>query len=45
MDELGHLELDGSGAELFQVLTEQEEKNGIAIASNEAFTGWASPPT
>jgi DNA replication protein DnaC len=26
---------------LFQVLTEREEKNSIAIASNEAFTGWS----
>jgi DNA replication protein DnaC len=25
---------------LFQVLTEREEKNAIAIASNEAFSGW-----
>jgi hypothetical protein len=33
-----HLELDRRGAEmLFQVLTEQEEKNGVAIASNESF--------
>ncbi len=27
---------------LFQVLTEREEKNSIAIASNEAFTGWST---
>ncbi|GGU43973.1 hypothetical protein GCM10010244_82610 [Streptomyces coeruleorubidus] len=26
---------------LFQVPTEREEKNSIAIASNEAFTGWS----
>lgn len=26
---------------LFQVLTERKEKNSIAIASNEAFTGWS----
>ncbi|MFD8381769.1 IS21-like element helper ATPase IstB [Streptomyces sp. NPDC059679] len=39
IDELGYLELDRRGAEmLFQVLTEREEKNSIAIASNEAFT-------
>ena len=25
---------------LFQVLTEREERNSIAIASNEAFSGW-----
>jgi DNA replication protein DnaC len=33
--------LDRRGAEpLFQVLTEREEKNSIAIASNESFGGW-----
>ncbi len=33
--------LDKHGAELlFQVLTEREEKNSVAIASNEAFGGW-----
>lgn len=26
---------------LFQVLTKREEKNSLAIASNEAFSGWA----
>lgn len=42
IDELGCLELDCRGAEmLFQVLTGREEKNGIAIASDEAFTGWS----
>jgi DNA replication protein DnaC len=41
VDELGYMELDRRGAELlFQVLTEREEKNGIAIASNHAFSGW-----
>lgn len=35
------MELDRHGVELrFQVLTEREEKNGVAIASNEAFGGW-----
>jgi DNA replication protein DnaC len=36
------MELDRRGAELlFQVLTEREEKNSIAIASNESFPdGW-----
>ena len=39
--ELGYMELDRRGAELlFQVLTEREEKNSIAIASNESFSGW-----
>jgi hypothetical protein len=38
IDELGYMELDRHGAELlFQVLTEREEKNSVAIASNEAF--------
>ena len=33
--------LDRRGAELlFQVLTEREEKNSVAIASNESFGGW-----
>lgn len=42
IDELGYLELDRYGAEmLFQVLTEREKTNSIAIASNEAFTGWS----
>ena len=41
IDELGYMELDRRGAELlFQVLTEREEKNCIAIASNESFSGW-----
>jgi DNA replication protein DnaC len=41
IDELGYMELDRRGAELlFQVLTEREEKNSFAIASNESFSGW-----
>lgn len=41
IDELGYMELDRRGAELlFQVLTEREENNAIAIASNESFSGW-----
>ncbi|MEU5894307.1 IS21-like element helper ATPase IstB [Streptomyces sp. NPDC047461] len=41
IDELGYMELDRRGAELlFQVLTEREEKNSVAIASNESFGGW-----
>src|ERR1700733_10989792 len=41
IDELGYMELDRHGAELlFQVLTEREEKNSLAIASNENFSGW-----
>ncbi|MGY3061416.1 hypothetical protein ACVWZD_005661 [Streptomyces sp. TE3672] len=41
IDELGYMELDERGAELlFQVLAEREEKNSVAIASNESFSGW-----
>jgi len=40
LDELGYMALDKRGAELlFQVLTEREETNSIAIASNESFSG------
>lgn len=38
IDELGYMELDKRGAELlFQVLTEREEKNSVAIASNDRW--------
>jgi DNA replication protein DnaC len=41
IDELGYMELDRRVAELlFQVLTEREEKNSVAIASNESCGGW-----
>jgi DNA replication protein DnaC len=41
LDELGYMELDKRGAELlFQVLTEREEQNAVAIASNDSFSGW-----
>ena len=41
IDELGYMALDKRGAELlFQVLTEREEKASVALASNEAFSGW-----
>ncbi|MGW0191757.1 IS21-like element helper ATPase IstB, partial [Streptomyces sp. NPDC003362] len=41
INELGYMELDRRGAELlFQVLTEREERNSVAIASNESFGGW-----
>jgi DNA replication protein DnaC len=40
IDERGCMELDRRGAELlFQVLTEREEKNSVAITSNESFSG------
>ncbi|GAB2808475.1 IS21-like element helper ATPase IstB [Streptomyces daliensis] len=43
IDELGYMELDRRGAELlFQVLTEREEKNSVAIASNDSFAGWTN---
>ena len=43
VDELGYMRLDRHGAELlFQVLTEREEKNSVAIASNQPFSGWTS---
>lgn len=46
IDELGYMELDRHGAELlFQVLTEREEKNSVAIASNESFGGWTKTCT
>lgn len=41
IDELGYINLGRRGAELlFQVLTEREERNAIAIATNEPFSGW-----
>jgi DNA replication protein DnaC len=41
VDELGYVKLDSRGAELlFQVLTEREEKNSIATASNLPFSEW-----
>ena len=41
VDELGYVKLDSRGAELlFQVLTEREEKNSIATASNLSFSEW-----
>ncbi|GLZ48906.1 hypothetical protein Acsp06_50910 [Actinomycetospora sp. NBRC 106375] len=43
IEELGYRQLDRRGAEmLFQVLTEREETNSIAIASNRAFSGWTN---
>lgn len=40
IDEPGYMELDRRGTELlFQALTEREEKNSVAIASNESFGG------
>lgn len=43
IDELGYMALDKKGAELlFQVLTEREETNSIAIASNASFSEWTN---
>ncbi len=40
------MRLDKRGAELlFQVSTEREVKNAIAIASNESFSGWTKTVT
>ncbi len=41
IDELGYMELDRRGADLlFQVVTEREETNSVAIASNQSFSAW-----
>lgn len=41
LGQLDALGLQRCGAELlFQVLTEREEKNSVAIASNESLSGW-----
>ncbi len=46
IDELGCTELDRRDAELlFQVLTEREEKNCAAIASDESLSGRTTPFT
>ena len=43
LDELGYMELDRRGAELlFQVLTEREETNSVALASSESLSGWTN---
>lgn len=43
IDELGYMELDRRGADLlFQVLTEREENNSVAIASNQSFSTWTN---
>ena len=41
IDELGYMETDRHSAELlFAVLTEREEKNSVAVASNDSLGGW-----
>ena len=43
LDELGYVQLDTRGAELlFQIITEREEKNSIAVASNLPFSEWGT---
>jgi DNA replication protein DnaC len=43
IDEVGYMALDRRGAELlFQVLTEREETNSVAIASNQSFGVWTA---
>ena len=43
LDELGYVKLDTRGAELlFQILTEREERNSIALASNLPFSEWGT---
>ena len=43
LDELGYVQLDTRGAELlFQIITEREEKNSIAVASNLPFSEWGN---
>jgi len=40
------MELDRHGAELlFQVLTEREENNSVAIARSKPFSGWTKTVT
>jgi DNA replication protein DnaC len=41
LDELGYVQLDTRGAELFfQILTEREERSSVAVASNLPFSEW-----
>ena len=46
VDELGYVQLDTRGAELFfQILTEREEKSSVAVASNLPFSEWGQVVT
>jgi DNA replication protein DnaC len=46
IDELGYVQLDARGAELFfQILTEREERSSVAIASNLPFSEWGKVVT
>ncbi len=43
LDELGYVQLDTRGAELlFQIISQREEKNSIAVASNLPFSEWGN---
>jgi DNA replication protein DnaC len=43
VDELGYVQIDPRGAEqLFQIITEREERASIAIATNLPFSEWGS---
>ena len=43
LNELGYVKLDTRGSEqLFQILTEREEKASVAVASNLPFSEWGS---
>jgi DNA replication protein DnaC len=43
LDELGYVRLDARGSELlFQILTEREEKVGVALASHLPFSEWGT---
>jgi DNA replication protein DnaC len=46
IDELGYVQLDTRGAELFfQILTEREEKSSVAVPSNLPFSEWGQVVT
>ena len=41
LDEFGYLDLDKRGAKLlFQIFTDREERQAIAVASNAPFSEW-----
>jgi DNA replication protein DnaC len=43
INELGYVVLDRRGADvLFQVLTEREETNSVAITSSRSFSAWTN---
>jgi DNA replication protein DnaC len=42
LDELGYVQVDPRGAELFQIITEREERASIGIGTNLPFSEWGS---